>query len=377
MTAPKDFSDVLLAALSPTADGPLGPPKDLDDLRERLNVALGVEHLTIPPYLMAMYTIEPGTNLRAASVIRSVVMEEMLHMTLVANLINAVGGNARVAHSTFVSRYTARLPFQGSLRDVPLQHFSTDALHTFCAIERPKSSPGPTASIGEYYDAIRVGLVELVGKHGEDVVFCGNPDRQIGPEDFYNGGGEVGAIVDQDSADEALRTIVEQGEGRDRSVFDGDDERYGEPGEPAHFFRFDELLHGRAYRSTDRPHEPSGEPIDVDWKSVYRIDPAASVAAYRMEPDQAVYERAMAFNETYGELLHLLDRAFNGEPRVTACAVPVMNELRDLASALLHNPHPHPDLAARGCCASPTFEIADEQIERGRIRALARMSTVG
>lgn len=67
------------------------PITDLPDLHRHLQWALQVEHTTIPPYLCALHSIPDGYNVEAATVIRSVVMEEMLHMTLVANVLNAVG----------------------------------------------------------------------------------------------------------------------------------------------------------------------------------------------------------------------------------------------------------------------------------------------
>jgi hypothetical protein len=62
-------------------------------LRAHLQWALELEHSTIPPYLCALYSIPEGSNPEAAEVVRSVFMEEMLHMTLVANVLNAVGGS--------------------------------------------------------------------------------------------------------------------------------------------------------------------------------------------------------------------------------------------------------------------------------------------
>ena len=58
-------------------------------LHRYLHKAMQLEHATIPPYLMALYSIEPGTNSDATHVIRVVVVEEMLHLTLAANLLNA------------------------------------------------------------------------------------------------------------------------------------------------------------------------------------------------------------------------------------------------------------------------------------------------
>lgn len=68
----------------------VGTISSLESLREHLQCAIELEHSTIPPYLCALYSIEPGRNLEAVEVICSVVVEEKLHLTLAANLLNAV-----------------------------------------------------------------------------------------------------------------------------------------------------------------------------------------------------------------------------------------------------------------------------------------------
>ena len=69
-----------------------------------------LEHATIPPYLTALYSIHPGTNADAAHVIRVVAVEEMLHLTLAANVLNAVGGTPDLTAPDFVPTYPAHLP---------------------------------------------------------------------------------------------------------------------------------------------------------------------------------------------------------------------------------------------------------------------------
>ena len=77
----------------PSSNGSAVPLKTLEDLRQHLQWAIELEHTTLPPYLCALYSIKPGTNSEAVDVIASVFIEEMLHMTLAANVLNAVGGN--------------------------------------------------------------------------------------------------------------------------------------------------------------------------------------------------------------------------------------------------------------------------------------------
>ena len=68
------------------------PITTLDDLRTHLQWAIEIEHRIIPPYLCALYSIKPGRNREASEAITSVFIEEMLHMTLAANVLNAIGG---------------------------------------------------------------------------------------------------------------------------------------------------------------------------------------------------------------------------------------------------------------------------------------------
>ena len=69
-----------------------GPIATLESLREPLQWAIELEHFTLPPYLCALCSLEPDRNPEASEVVSSVLVEEMLHMTLAANLLNAVGG---------------------------------------------------------------------------------------------------------------------------------------------------------------------------------------------------------------------------------------------------------------------------------------------
>ncbi|MFD0351612.1 ferritin-like protein [Kitasatospora aburaviensis] len=362
-----------------------GVPKTLEKLRTYLQAALEVEHLTIPVYMTGMYTIRPGTNRTAYYAIRAVLLEEMLHMTLVANLLNAVGGSP-VVDSGVVAEYPAELPFSGTgVPKIGLQHFSPEALETFLRIEQPKSmTPKPEpgsgwTSIGQFYDTIRTGLENLIRDLGHDRVFTGDPGRQVGPEDFYNSGGEVFPVDGRNSALEALETITEQGEGVGDSIWNSNDRLFGEQRELAHYFRFNEIYTGRSYGPDDRPKDrPSGPLIDVTWDDAHLIHGDSKVADYkRYEKTSAVYERAVAFNARYAVLLGYLNSAFNGRPRDMALAVPTMLELRDRAEQLYHNPHPDPAQAALGRFASATFQItpredalAAEEVRRN-IRAAA------
>jgi bacterioferritin (cytochrome b1) len=101
------------------------------DLISYLDAALALEHATIPPYLTAYYSIHSTTNSDAAHIIRVVAVEEMLHLTLVANVLNAVGGSPDLTRPGFVPAYPAYLPDGECDFTVDLRPFSKEAVETF------------------------------------------------------------------------------------------------------------------------------------------------------------------------------------------------------------------------------------------------------
>ena len=52
---------------------------------DALQTAIRLEHSTLPPYLYALYSIEPGKNREIAALIASVAIEEMTHYQVTSN----------------------------------------------------------------------------------------------------------------------------------------------------------------------------------------------------------------------------------------------------------------------------------------------------
>jgi hypothetical protein len=257
--------------------------KTVDDLKYFLKLAIQLEHATIPPYLTALYSLKPGTNSDAAHVIRTVAVEEMLHLTLAANMTNAIGGQPDLTADDFVPEYPAYLPDGEKDFQVNIEKFSHEAISTFLKIERPADNSGDAApaaanhpagtvdvrerpragctpllrvphemvaasvpdsvsttddsrhfhffSIGEFYKEIERGFIALNDSMGPDALFCGKPNLQVTPEYYYSGGGCVHPVHDLDSARKAIKIISDQGEGYAQGV-------YGDEGELAHYYRF-------------------------------------------------------------------------------------------------------------------------------------------
>src|SRR5665811_1520353 len=100
----------------------------VEELHRYLQFALQLEHSTIPPYLTALYSIHPGTNEDAVKAIQSVVVEEMLHIALVSNILNAVGGDPDFTDEGFIANYPAHLPDGETDFEVSLRPFSPEAI---------------------------------------------------------------------------------------------------------------------------------------------------------------------------------------------------------------------------------------------------------
>jgi hypothetical protein len=160
--------------------------------------------------------------------VRSVFMEEMLHMTLVANLLNAIGGRPAVDTPRMLPTYPTFLPHSKRAFEVSLERLSPQALETFMRIERPDEHDGlpednEFETIGQFYEAIEVALRRLCDELGEAALFCGDPSRQVTDELYYGGSGRIIAVTGLESALAALGEIVEQGEGlQHKEVWDGD-----------------------------------------------------------------------------------------------------------------------------------------------------------
>lgn len=314
--------------------------KTVESLRRHLQWALELEHATIPAYLCALYSIPEGVNLAAQQQLRAVVMEEMLHMVLVANVLNAVGGEPRVDDPAFVPRYPTTLPHSDGSVCVHLRRFDREALQTFLQIERPeppqaKPEPERYHSIGQFYDAIEDGLRRLAAQLGPGL-FSGSVLRQIDPTRWYYGGGGRPVVVqDLSTALAALDEIKAQGEGLPHSVFD-DHAPFGRR-ELAHYFRFRQLQLGRFYRPEDSPRSgPSGEALPLRWDPVHPMRANPRMAAYAEQPEVLALMRR--FNLGYTALLRALHGAFNGQPSLLFEAVPMMAALKIQAQALMRLP---------------------------------------
>lgn len=314
----------------------------LEDLHRHLQWALELEHSTLPPYLCALYSLAPGSNTAAADAIRAVAMEEMLHLVLVANVFNAVGGSPDLDHAGVIPQYPSTLPHSdGSVR-VGLRRFSPEQLACFMRIERPEprhAEPEPDRyhSIGQFYDALIQGLKDLDQELGTARLFSGQASKQVDPTRwYYGGGGQPVGVHNLETALAAIAEIKAQGEGSHHGIWDEDEPR-GEQRELAHYYRFEEIRVGRRFTARDTPRSgPTGALIPVQWEAVLPMRANPRMADYADQPEVLALMRA--FNRSYTNLLKTLHQGFNGQPARLYEAVPLMYRMKQQALTLMNVP---------------------------------------
>lgn len=304
-----------------------------EGLHQYLQNAIELEHATIPPYLTAMYSLMPSQNEEIAALIRSIVIEEMLHMTISANILIAIGGKPQINHQKFVPKYPGPLPMGiGKGLIVPIKAFSRDLVKdVFMKIEEPEhpipvshdgdTAPRDFATIGEFYAAIQLKILQL----GNEIFVVG-PDRQVlswfDPNLLF-------PIVDVETANRAIDIIVTEGEGTHVDPFET-------PGVPAHYYRFGEIYYGKTLIQTPTGYAYGGVAVPFDANGVYPMVDNPTPSMY--PPGSYVAMLSKTFTSGYSSLLNALHHAFNGSPQMIDTAIGLMYQLRLQAQTLMSTP---------------------------------------
>lgn len=323
------------------------------DLFPVMQKAIELEHATIPPYLTAIFSLKPGANKEIGKLIHSIVVEEMLHMTISANVLNALGGAPKINHKSFVPDYPTKLPMGiGGSLTVGLASYSSNQVHNvFMAIEEPEhplvfktlaDEAITFGTIGQFYAAIQAKIKELPG---EDLP--GAKQRQVTssffPDDW------LFPIHTASEAVSAIDIIVRQGEGTTTTPLDAE-------GNLAHYYEFQELFKGR--RLVKDPAAPkgysfSGTPISFDPNGVFPLFPNTKSAMLAAGSEER--RRADDFNAAYSRLLNGLHKTFNGFPDFLDNTMGMMYDVKLFGDKLCATPFP----AQAGMNIGPPFEFVD------------------
>jgi hypothetical protein len=286
--------------------------------------AAELEHGIMCQYLYAAFSLrqpEAGglTAAEAAAVTRwrkqifHIASQEMLHLSLVQNLLSAIGGAPHLSRPNFphpASHYPAGvhlvlLPFG----EAALQHFmflerpegmDLDDAAGMAAFGRatPAMQPGEIvprsqdfATVGHLYRSIEAGFAHLAGKLGERRLFAGPPQAQATQRDF--GWPELVPVTDLASAQQAIDEILEQGEGARGNWND------------AHFGQFVEIMDEYLQlREANPAFEPALPVLAVSVRPGERDTGALLVT------DPLTRQVMDLFNVSYEALLLMLQRFF-------------------------------------------------------------------
>ncbi|MDQ0462865.1 hypothetical protein QO010_000613 [Caulobacter ginsengisoli] len=317
------------------------PVSGLDGLQTALQNAVQLEHATIPPYLTAFYTLAAATPgvAQARAIIRSVVMQEMLHMLLASNILNAIGGAPAINAKGFIPSYPGPLPMGIGYEDGPkglevgiVRYSQGTVQDVFMNIEEPEQpitipvKPMALAAVAPKYQTIGqfYGAVAAEIKRLGPAIFTGDRARQV-----TDMPGAI-EVIDVDTALAAIQVIVRQGEGTPASPLDMSHEL-------AHYYRFEELAKGMTI--VPDPHPPGyafdpNQPITVDDKA--DVTPMVdNPQLVDFSGDWRAQRLADECDIIYGKLLNALHLTFNGQPHRLFDATAVMFEFKNAAEELL------------------------------------------
>ena len=338
--------------------------------------AAELEHGIMCQYLYAAFSLKQsegeGLSPEEAQAVQRwrkrishVATQEMLHLSLVQNLLSAIGGAPHLSRPNFPHPAThypagvhlALLPFG----EAALQHFmflerpegmDLDDAEGLAAFGRaapamqqgeivPRSQDFKT--VGHLYRSIEAGIAHLAGKFGERRLFAGPPRAQATQQ--YFGWPELVAVTDAASAQKAIDEILEQGEGPRGNWKD------------AHFGQFVEIMDEYTQlREANPAFNPARPVVTVNVRPSERDTgvPLVTAPLTRQVMD--------LFNVTYEALLLMLQRFFahteETDAQLKALADASVNlmfgaikPLGDLVTTLPAGP----DYPAR--TAGPSFEL--------------------
>jgi Ferritin-like len=209
-----------------------------------LCLAAELEHAIMCQYLYAAFSLKQGADEglppgqlaaveRWRRTVSGVATQEMLHLALVQNLLASVGAAPHLSRPNLPPP-RGHFPAGVALALLP---FGEPALRHFLYLERPegvaledaeglaalrRATPATEAgeivprlqdfaTVGHLYRSIEAGFRHLAEKYGEGRLFCGPPRAQASTAHFR--WPELVTVRDLASAQAALDTIIEQGEG--------------------------------------------------------------------------------------------------------------------------------------------------------------------
>jgi hypothetical protein len=259
--------------------------RDLAWIKNSLQSAVELEYSTLPLYLSSMFSLEVQ-NYTGYNTIRSVAMEEMVHMAIAANILAALGGTPAIKNMN-VAYPTKGLP--GGVEPdlaVGLTQFSRSQLENFMRIERPqflvdskvRSEEYPT--IGAFYEQIKEAIRNNKDEVTSAVKQATDPANKTSSHQVPDSIGLPKFLYDKnidpvEMLCAGIDEITEQGEGTPgKSIVTNAKFEY----EESHYAKFASLYYGHAYEDPANGKELNSEnepeffkgPV-IGWPDVLNI----------------------------------------------------------------------------------------------------------
>ncbi|MFI6015828.1 ferritin-like protein [Streptomyces sp. NPDC051243] len=294
-------------------------------LRSALQVAVGLELATIPPYLCGWWSVKDHGS-EVARMLRRIVGDEMYHLSIVCNLLVGVGGRPRIKAAAPV--FPGPLP--GGVRAGVTVYLSgltkASVRDVMMAIEAPEEpltrNAQSSPTVGEFY-AEMLNAFKVV-----------RPELSVrGQLSAHVGGDDLRPIENLDHVEHAIEIIREQGEGTASSPAESFEDDH-----PAHYYAFGEIYHGRELRETEHGWRYVGPPVPFP-----DVRPMAPVPAGGW-PNPPAHVRGLLFrfDANYSTVLDVLDAAWSGGgERAMKAAVHAMHGLEYPAVELMETAIPY------------------------------------
>lgn len=316
----------------------MAEPANCGALVDNMRSAVAAELTTLPTYLYPYWSIKPATDggssagQTARASIMSVVLEEMLHMGLSSNLLNALGGTPFFNEAPYLPAFPGFL--LRSLKKptgwgppVDLLPLSSDGMDMLIAIELPEwdAANPDDPTLAEFYDDCVTALLPT----GDDAFEGG---KQLASWD-NPGAGRLFAISSRQDADAAITEILDQGEGLSKENHDDGDH------ELAHYWRFAQI---KGWLGDGTIHLA---------RDVYPV--VASPSKYLPYYNDGQIAANAQFNSVYSHLLDALQATLmTDEPDVYPIATGLMDKLGQKAAVLRQQGM----VAGTRSVAGPTFD---------------------
>jgi len=332
--APLIVNKALSKGLAELAGGTLPPDEARGTLGKLLQSALRLEFATVPPYLAAAYSLG-NSNERIRHLILRIAREEMLHMTAVANIMNAIGVAPDIVGA--VSAYPCDLDLLEPSLLLDLKSFSFSVVDELLMrievpedpVKYPKKQPTTVLealtrprTIGQFYasiiEIIESGVIDGLFDNSQrdlykqiqvDLRFHSFAYLDNADDQTYPLKSDITFLIDDKaSAVRHLKWIVEQGEGADPL------DPLTAEGIPGHYYRLASILNARYLipdpSVKDLKHSFSGADLVFDQQGVHEFDVNPKHADY-VASAPTVATQMKLLNDKYTAMINDLQTAFN------------------------------------------------------------------